>query len=723
MLYFVLNLILAVFLLWLSSFIDSKSKEDSSGIDIVRLIMITAVSAIILSLAILTTILGNERLSEFLGRIFLFVLCVYSTQLFTMLYYFPFAKKGKVVTVIRVLLIIAAGYFAIFGIKSFNCSIESGIAIVGTPLTVAGFELNWYQITTFVFCMLLPTIALLEVIVRIFKFKAKLLKQQLAMVVVSFVCGFLMFMLIQNVAKNIPAYSFLITFVLSAIIILLYNAQSLSSLTDIKTVVHGVFKFIYAYLIECICVGFAFAFLLPLVKTVPVGFLSGTIFVLVVSFLFSDLINRYMRKKNRVRDNDYEKQFEEQLSSLDYDKSSEEITTDLVSIFEKNLDTSFVDILIETQDGKKLSMAYSSNEKEFEISLDNPIFDILLNARRTIVFRGHELTVHALSPIQNELTKLFTDTGADALIILCEGRHVFGMILLGPKRLQNVYTIYDYSVFNRLYSSLFVVGYYMKNIANESIVGTVAREISMSGQIIESIQGNMDLINNPKVDVGYLSIAARSLGGNFVDFIRLTDSRSIIVMGNVSGKGINASMCMVILKSIIRTFLTETKDFKELIQKVNAFIRFNFPKGTFFAGVFTLMDFNDNTLYYINCGVPALFMYNQIYNNVIEIQGDGRILGFMPDVTKLVKVKRVKLNPGDIIMACNEGVFASQSLRGDYFSKDIVQRLILENLSYPADRMAQFVHQNLLDFTSRELENDISLIVMKYLQKETEVVQ
>ena len=66
------------------------------------------------------------------------------------------------------------------------------------------------------------------------------------------------------------------------------------------------------------------------------------------------------------------------------------------------------------------------------------------------------------------------------------------------------------------------------------------------------------------------------LGGDFIDFIQLGPDKSLFVMGDVSGKGLNASMSMVILKSVLRTFLSETGDFKQLVVKVNSFIRNNF---------------------------------------------------------------------------------------------------------------------------------------------------
>ena len=210
-------------------------------------------------------------------------------------------------------------------------------------------------------------------------------------------------------------------------------------------------------------------------------------------------------------------------------------------------------------------------------------------------------------------------------------------------------------------------------------------------------------------------IQAHSIGGEFNELIKLNNECHIFIIGSLSGKGISASMSMVILKSIIRTYLVETSDFKILVQKVNHFIREHLPLGTFFAGVFALMDFSSDTLYYVNCGTPALFMYNRTYNNIIEIQGDGRVLGFVQDVSSLVKVKKIKLSKGDTILACTGGLINSTSLRGEIFGKERVQRLLMENMTFPANRIAQFTYDALVKFASKELSDDVSIIVMKYL--------
>ena len=84
---------------------------------------------------------------------------------------------------------------------------------------------------------------------------------------------------------------------------------------------------------------------------------------------------------------------------------------------------------------------------------------------------------------------------------------------------------------------------------------------------------------------------------------------------------------------------------------------------------------------------------------------------------KLLKVKKVKFNPGDIVLACTDGLLNARNIRGEMFGKDRISQSIVENLGFPAEKMSQFLYDQLLDFTSKELEDDVSVVIMKYLTK------
>lgn len=713
MIFVVLNILLGCFFIWFAMITDVKSDELRIR-PIINLSLNAAIVSFTVALCILVHLFHNQQLEKIMGSLTLFSISFFSVNFFKYCISFPSFEKKFFQRFFEVIFIAASAYLIIFQLDFVGITEEKGWFFTGKPMIG---EYHWFDVFFALYLFVLPILSLLSLVLRMGSMKSKLFRQQIVVCIGAVLACWAFLKLFDIASERItPLYNTLFPFAFAAFVLMMYKAFTLSAFFDVSTILSSLQKFAYSFLAQSVIAGLLFAVLLPIKKQSVFTFTVSFIASIFVLLLLSYHIVKAIRSSRRGREVDYARHFEDDLASLDYTENSTEVTEKLVKILQANIDASTVDILIELNE-KELLSVYSSTDKKLSIQLDNPMFDVILNADHPVIFRSHIDAHHSLSGARKELQTLFDKTNADALILLHEGRHIFGAIILGEKRLGNVFTDYDYRVFLELYSYFFVVGYYMMNIANEAIVGTVSRELQYSGQIIHSIQENIDHITNPKVDIGYLSLSTHNLGGEFIDFIRLTDERYISVIGDLSGKGINASMSMVIVKSLIRTFLSETKDFKELVQKINYFIRMNLPKGTFLSGIFMLIDFSDNTLYYINCGIPALFMYSQAYNNVIEIQGDGRVLGFVKNIDKLLKVKKVKLNPGDIIFGSTDGLIESKSLRGEPFGKERIQKSIMENLAYPADRMAQFMHKSLLEFTSKELEDDVSVLAIKYLAK------
>ena len=185
------------------------------------------------------------------------------------------------------------------------------------------------------------------------------------------------------------------------------------------------------------------------------------------------------------------------------------------------------------------------------------------------------------------------------------------------------------------------------------------------------------------------------------------------MIGDVSGKGLAASMSMVILKSTLRTFLVETNDFKDLISKVNHFIKINLPRSTFFAGLFAILDLASNTIYYVNCGIPLMSMFVDSYKNVIEIQGEGRVLGFVKNIFPYIKVRKITLNPNDVIFLTTDGLLDSSNLRDVKFGSERVNRLLLSLKNKDAKTIVDSIYKNLTSFISTEIEDDVTMLVFK----------
>jgi hypothetical protein len=409
---------------------------------------------------------------------------------------------------------------------------------------------------------------------------------------------------------------------------------------------------------------------------------------------------------------DYRERLEANLAGIDLSQGRDAVLAAVYGHLAKALDFTDITILIDDDQGF-LRTVYAPTGGRATIDRGSKLAERFETASTSVILKSEAQTSSDYAELRDSLLELFESLKAEALIVVLEGRRAMGLFALGARSTGAEYTVYDYDTFRAIYGKLFVIDYYLKNIARESIMTTVDREVALSDQIIRFALEKVDRIQHPKADASWVAKSARSLGGDFIDFVRLSPDRWFVVMGDVSGKGLSASMNMLILKSMIRTFLRVEKDFVSLVARVNAFIKENLPKGTFFAGLFGYLDLSKDAFYYINCGVPTILLYSPSFDTFIEVQGEGRILGFVKDIAPLLKPRKLALSPGSALVTATDGILDSENLRGERFGKERLRRSIHERLGLTAAEISAGTMEDFLSFTDQRQEDDVTLFVMK----------
>lgn len=716
MIFALINFALAMFMTWLAIFLDSKTGNEGKN-PVISLNVFLALACGAMGLTIFAAHGAPARLVVFFAELTLFLFGLYSLYFSVYCVFYPTTEKKFLAQILSIGGAIWCAWAVFFHVTNVTVTNFVGVRVDSVSLFKGNlavlFPYNWFTFYCMIIVFVMPFFSMLILLLRSENREGRLDHQKSIMNALSLITAWIMFGLVFRATKRVPMFSalILVPYVLAQWI--LVRATLVDFLYDFLSIVGFGAKAVLCYIFPALVSGIGFAFFWSRTSSHGVLFYFYLLVLMTGLIAASYQLMKFFNRRSGFRSMQYATLFEEDLSKFDFSDDPENIVRNMQQIFIKNIGMSFMRILVDNGSEEIQSVYDLQGEKRLTISTKGKMFDTLLNQNRRVIFKSSLENGLFYSDARADVLKFFKDTESEAFIILNEGRHILAVIILGQKAGGNVYNNYDLAVFQKLYSYFFVFGYYMKNIGNESIVGTVNREIRMSEQIIESIQGNMDPIKNKRYDSATMMVHAHNIGGEFIDLIKLSEDRHIFVMGDLSGKGIAASMSMVIVKSVIRTFLQETKDFKLLVEKVNHFIRFNLPRGTFFEGVFALIDFKDDTVYYINCAVPAFFLYNRAYNNVMEIQGEGHVLGFVKDISPYIKVKKVKLNPGDILVACTDGLLDSKSLRGEAFGKDRLQKTIIENTGLSAQTMISTSYNTLLEFLSKELDDDVSVFILK----------
>jgi serine phosphatase RsbU (regulator of sigma subunit) len=291
---------------------------------------------------------------------------------------------------------------------------------------------------------------------------------------------------------------------------------------------------------------------------------------------------------------------------------------------------------------------------------------------------------------------------------------VVGVFAFGPKRSGADYDALDYEGFNAVHGKLFVVAYYARHVARESLLETVEKEIGLADQIVRSIQEKIDPIVHEGVNVSFRCESPRGLGGDLFDSVRISEHRWFFVVGDISGKGLNASMSMVILKSIIRMLLKEEQDFIKLVAKTNTFIKERLPRGTFFSGVFGFLALDKGAIYFINCGIPAMLFRSPGLDSVVETQGEGKMLGFVKNIEPYLKTRKLVMPPGSRVLISTDGIIDAESVRGERYGKERLVRILGENRNSSAADTVDAVVRSAGSFAGGRIDDDITVVTIDY---------
>lgn len=720
MVYVFINAVFAVMMLRLSLSVDAGNSKNETSI--VNLTLLSAAFAFLMGIITLVVLKGPQNLAVFLEHSELFLIGLFYTFVGMCFLRFVF-EKNSFISFLQFVFVALALFISAMKISVDDYRKLSFVAESVFPQAADGaIKFTWLDLYYAIFIFLVPGFSLLILMVYTENARMWPLFQRSVFFAGALVLSWIGFLALLFGAVYVPLIISLSPIVVCLVAVILVRSSACKKLYTAQMLIHNLFRMIMEFALPAAIGAGLYLWLRPLHRQSHFVFYAA-LFVSVALLAFG--IRALIKKISTIIEQNlsmYGEAFEADLVAINYDDETLDVCSTFYNIFSMRVSVDAMKILV-AGGNNELNTVFASKGAKVSLSVQNPGLEAIV-AQGVNVFSLDDMEVmYDLHMKREEIEKLFAELDAEMLIILREGSRLLGLLALGNKRGDLGYDEYDKTVFNNLYPYFFVFGYYMSNIANASVVGTVNREIKMSAQIIKSIQENMDPVENPKMDLGYLMLPAHNIGGEFVDSIRLNETRHLLVVGALSGKGISASMNMVILKSIIRVFLATTHDFKKLVSKINKFIRFGLPKGTFFAGVFCLMDFETDTLYYINCGISTMLLYTRSFNNVIEIQGKGFVLGFAKDVTPLLKVRQIKLNPGDVLGITTEGIIKSHSLRGDRYGKDNIRKSMTENYMYDGTHMVTFLLDDLKRFIAKDVDEDITVMMIRYLGKDSQTVQ
>jgi serine phosphatase RsbU (regulator of sigma subunit) len=212
----------------------------------------------------------------------------------------------------------------------------------------------------------------------------------------------------------------------------------------------------------------------------------------------------------------------------------------------------------------------------------------------------------------------------------------------------------------------------------------------------------------PGAEFAAVYVPCYTLGGDFYDFIPLPDDNLGLVVADVSGKGVPASLIMASVRAALRAYVDNVYYLYEVIRRVNQMLCRDTKPEEFVTLFYGVLDARNRRLTYCNAGhPPGLLLRN---GKITELASDNMVLGVNPD--EAYKQSVIDLKTDDVLLLYTDGLTDAANFESRRYGK---QRLIeaFKNADR-AETVAQAILWDLRRFVGlSKPTDDVTMIVTK----------
>jgi len=215
----------------------------------------------------------------------------------------------------------------------------------------------------------------------------------------------------------------------------------------------------------------------------------------------------------------------------------------------------------------------------------------------------------------------------------------------------------------------------------------------------------------PGIEVGsvYESSAQLDVGGDVFDFTTLPDGRLAVVVGDVTGKGIDAAADMAMTKFVFRSLTREHPDPGDFLRAANEVVVDEVHEGKFVTMLYLTLDLSTWELACASAGHPNPRLI-RADGTVVELSPHGLALGIEPD-QEYAEASEI-LEPGSVVVLLTDGVLEARS-DGELYGERRLGRLLAERRDEPASDLARAVVEGARAFSGGDLGDDSAVVVVK----------
>jgi serine phosphatase RsbU (regulator of sigma subunit)/anti-sigma regulatory factor (Ser/Thr protein kinase) len=339
-----------------------------------------------------------------------------------------------------------------------------------------------------------------------------------------------------------------------------------------------------------------------------------------------------------------------------------------------------------------------------DISPNDPLIAYFQAASGAVELDGLDLE----SPAKEALKA----AGMKLVVPLISQGELIGLLNLGPRLSERDYSGDDRKLLDNLAAHAAPAVRVAQLVRQQEAEVRSRERIEQELRVAQLIQQQFlpkELPDLPRWQVAAYYQPARTVGGDFYDFIDLPDGLIGIVVGDVTDKGVPAALVMATTHSILRGDAPRLVSPSEVLKHANDRLYPEIPARMFVTCLYMVLNPETGHIRYANAGHNLPYVRSE--HEVTEMHATGMPLGLMPDMT--YEEMETVLEPGQSLLLHSDGLAEAHGPSDEMFGFPRLMGLV--GNSQGGGRMIDRLLTELHSFTGPEWEqeDDITLVTLE----------
>ncbi len=273
------------------------------------------------------------------------------------------------------------------------------------------------------------------------------------------------------------------------------------------------------------------------------------------------------------------------------------------------------------------------------------------------------------------------------------------------------------SIFNNMLES---INSGIKKVKKNTIT---KKRLESELDIAENIRGNHLLCPEPVLsktsnfEVSALVQSGTPPGGDMHDYFMIDENHFCLAIGDVSGKGVSATLFMAVTRTLLRTKAAGTVSPGEIATEVNRCLCLGNEMSMFVKLILIVLNTKNGILSYTNAGYLPFFRLNnkhRVPESIPVIHG----LPLGVSSSENYEEDKIKLAANDKLVFCSDGVINAHNYTGEKFGRTRLLQIIESSNKFDAKKTNQYLMTTVTDFIgTTEIEDDLLVLTLRYCKQ------